>query len=386
MVNPKRRDILVVGAGFSGAVVARQLAEAGCRVQVIDQRDHVAGNCYTERDPETGVLVHRYGPHIFHTDRAEVWDYVTGFAPFEPYAHRVKTIHNGQVFGLPINLQTINQFFGQQFTPVEARAFVAKKCVTITQAQSFEDRALATVGPELYAAFFQSYTAKQWGCDPKDIPASVFSRLPVRYCYDDRYFSHRFQGMPRWGYTDLVTRILRHPLISVSLKTSYRAEMAYDFRHVFHSGTIDGFFDYDLGRLPYRSLRFETLRAAGDQQGCAVMNYADHDVPYTRITEHQHFAPWEAHRGSVRTVEYPKDAEPGDTPYYPLRAVHGEALLKRYVARATAFQRVTFLGRLGTYRYLDMDLCIAEALSLASRFLAARHEGRPPPVFSVSPV
>ncbi|GAB4270599.1 MAG: UDP-galactopyranose mutase [Pararhodobacter sp.] len=380
-------EILVVGAGLSGAVIARSLAEAGLHVRVIEARGHVAGNCHTERDPETGVLVHVYGPHIFHTDDTEVWDYVNRFERFRPYVNRVKAQSGGKVYALPINLLTINQVFGKALRPDEARAFIEAQADTgISDPQSFEEQALRFVGPVLYEAFFKGYTQKQWGCHPRDLPASILKRLPLRFNYDDNYYSHRYQGMPETGYTPMVERILAHPAISVHLNTPFAPDMAQRATHVFWSGPLDGWFGYDLGRLGYRTLDFERFTAQGDWQGCAVMNYCDADVPWTRITEHKHFAPWEVHEASVLYREFPRACEPGDTPYYPIRLVAEKDLLRRYVARAEAERGVTFVGRLGTYRYIDMDVTIREALDTAAAYLAARGQDRTLPAFVTPPL
>ncbi|NRB02360.1 MAG: FAD-dependent oxidoreductase, partial [Rhodobacteraceae bacterium] len=309
------RHVLIVGAGLSGATLARCLAEAGLRVTVIDQRHHVAGNCHTERDAETGVLVHRYGPHIFHTNDLDVWEFVQRFAEFERFEHRVKTTVQGRVYGLPINLHTLNQFFGQRLDPAAAQAFLAaRRRADPDIPESYERRALATLGDELYEAFFKHYTAKQWGMDPHEIPASVFTRLPVRFSYDDRYFSHDIQAMPREGYTATVAAILDHAAIETHLNTEFRHCDATGFDHVFYTGAIDHYFGCDLGALPYRTLVFEHQTHAGDFQGCAVMNYGDPDVAWTRITEHKHFAPWENHHNTVVTKEFARDARTGDIP------------------------------------------------------------------------
>jgi UDP-galactopyranose mutase len=382
-----RRHVLVVGAGLSGATVARCLADAGCFVDVIDQRDHVAGNCHTERDAEPGVLVHRYGPHIFHTNNRDVWDFVGRFAHFERYEHRVKTRIGARVYGLPINLHTLNQFFEAAFSPAQARAFLCSLCcVSDTATPSFETRARASVGQEIYEAFYKGYTTKQWGRHPREIPASVFARLPIRFTYDDRYFDHRFQAMPRDGYTHLVASMLDHPDVKVSLNTPFQRAMGRGYDHLFYTGSIDGFFGQEEGTLPYRTLDFVHRVAAGDYQGCAVMNFADPDVPYTRITEHKHFAPWEQHPNTVYTQEFARDAQEGDILFYPLRGVHGLALLNHYVHRAKQVRNTTFLGRLGTYRYLDMDVAIQEALRAAQDYLVATDRGRQPVLFSKSPI
>ena len=365
-------NFLIVGAGLSGAVMGRALADAGHKVTVIDSRSHMAGNCHTERCAETGVLVHVYGPHIFHTDDAEVWDYVNGFARFLPYRNRVKSTVGDAVYSLPVNLHTINQFFGRTLRPDEARAFIetTQADTSITDPQSFEEQALRFVGRDLYEAFFQGYTEKQWGCSPTQLPASILKRLPLRFNYDDNYFAHRFQGMPEQGYTAMVEAILSHDNIDVHLETAFTPDMKERADHVIWSGPLDAYFGYSLGRLGYRTLDFERFTATGDYQGCAVMNYGARDVPYTRITEHKHFAPWESHDNTVCYREYARACGPDDIPYYPIRLVEEKALLGQYEALADAEDGVSFVGRLGTYRYLDMDVTIREALDTSEALLA----------------
>ncbi|WP_217358917.1 UDP-galactopyranose mutase [Ruegeria sp. HKCCA5491] len=373
----KASRFLMVGAGLSGAVIGRALAQAGHEVTVVDSRDHIGGNCHTQRDADTGVMVHVYGPHIFHTDDEEVWAYVNRYANFLPYKNRVKTTSRGQVFSLPVNLHTINQFFGKTMRPDEAHSFITEEQAdsSITDPQSFEEQAMRFVGRDLYEAFFKGYTIKQWGCHPSELPASILKRLPVRFNYDDNYFFHQFQGMPENGYTDMIADILDHPSITVKLNTTFDRNMAEGFGHVFYSGPLDGYFDYELGRLGYRTLDFERFTYDGDYQGCAVMNYGEEDVPYTRITEHKHFAPWETHDGSVCYREYSRAAQPGDIPYYPIRQVKEKALLGEYVELANKTANVTFVGRLGTYRYLDMDVTIRESLDTAAAVLASLERG-----------
>ncbi|OHC47896.1 MAG: UDP-galactopyranose mutase [Rhodobacteraceae bacterium GWF1_65_7] len=381
------KHCLMVGAGLSGAVIGRMLAEAGHRITIVDARPHVAGNCHTERDADTDVMVHIYGPHIFHTDDAEVWDYVNRYETFLPYKNRVKTTSQGAVYSLPVNLHTINQFFGQTLRPDEAKIFLESKAdTTISDPQTFEEQALRFVGPDLYEAFFKGYTIKQWGCSPSELPASILKRLPVRFNYDDNYFFHQFQGMPENGYTAMVERILDHENITVRLNTTFSRAQAADYDHVFYSGPIDGWFGFDLGRLGYRTLDFERFSYQGDYQGCAVMNYGDVDVPYTRITEHKHFSPWESHEGSVLYKEFSRACGPEDIPYYPIRQVAEKTLLAEYVAKAEAEPNVTFVGRLGTYRYLDMDVTIREALDCGRRFLAATEAQEKMPAFTVNPL
>ncbi len=374
--------ILIVGAGLSGAVIGRRLAENGIQVSVIDQRNHIGGNCHTERDDETGVMVHMYGPHIFHTDDEEVWNYVNSFETFLPYKNRVKTTSQGAVYSLPINLHTINQFYGKTMRPDEARDFIEEQADTsIEEPYTFEDQALRFVGNDLYQAFFKGYTEKQWGCSPTVLPASILKRLPVRFNYDDDYFFHKFQGMPENGYTAMIERILDHENITVTLGTSFAPEMAEAHDHVFYAGPLDGYFDYRLGRLGYRTLDFERFTDTGDYQGCAVMNYGDRDVPYTRITEHKHFSPWESHEGTVCYREFSRACQPEDIPYYPIRLVEEKAMLNEYIKLAEGTPGVTFVGRLGTYRYLDMDATIREALDVAGLFLERRAASEAMPAF-----
>lgn len=379
--------VLVVGAGLSGAVISRELANAGFEIVVAECRDHVAGNCHTERDLGTGVMVHLHGPHIFHTDDKEVWDYVNTFETFLPFKNRVKATSGGQVYSLPVNLHTINQFFGRCFRPDEARAFIEEQAdKSIVDPQTFEQQAMRFVGKQLYEAFFKGYTQKQWGCEPHELPASLLKRLPVRFNYDDNYFSHSFQGMPQGGYTRMVERMLEHPGIVVHLGRRFERGEVEQFDHVFYSGPLDGYFEYEMGRLGYRTLDFERFTYGGDFQGCAVMNYADASVPFTRITEHKHFAPWEEHSRSVCYREFSRDCDSDDVPYYPIRLVNEKALLSAYVTRAEQEASVTFLGRLGTYRYLDMDVTIREALDAARAYLTARRAGERMPAFLCSPI
>lgn len=376
--------IAIVGAGFSGAVIGRELAEAGFLVSVFDQREHIAGNCFTERDSESNVMIHKYGPHIFHTDNEEVWNYVNRFSEFKPYINRVKATSNARVFSLPINLLTINQFFGKTLSPSEAKEFIALNAdKTITHPVTFEEQALAFVGKDLYEAFFKFYTIKQWGLDPTELPASILKRLPVRFNYDDNYFAHRYQGMPIDGYTTIVEKILNHSNIELHLGRVFNASQCTDYDHTFYSGTLDGFFDYKFGRLPYRTLDFEKEIHNGDYQGCAVMNYCDQSVPYTRITEHKYFAPWENHDKTVIYKEYSRECGNKDIPYYPIRLVNDKKLLVRYVDLAKDLQGVTFVGRLGTYRYLDMDVTIAEALDTVRNFIHMHSNNAPIPSFFV---
>jgi UDP-galactopyranose mutase len=329
------KRIGIVGAGFSGAVIARELALAGFEVDVFDARHHVAGNCHTARDPETSVMVHTYGPHIFHTSNEPVWRYIQSFDEFMPFTNRVKAITGGRIYTLPINLLTINQFFGKTLSPAEAEQFVASiGDASIADPQSFEAQALRFIGRDLYEAFFKGYTVKQWGTDPTNLPASILKRLPVRFNYDDNYYASAFQGMPRNGYTHIVERMLDVKGIRVHLNARVDLKASHDYQHVFYSGPIDEWFRCDEGRLGYRTLDFVPERHAGDYQGNAVINYCDMSRPWTRISEHKHFSPWEKHDRTLIFKEYSRECGPGDVPYYPIRLVEEKSLLGHYVRRA----------------------------------------------------
>ena len=379
----------IVGAGFSGAVVARELVEAGHTADVFDTRDHVAGNCHTARH-ETGVMVHTYGPHIFHTQHEHVWQYINRFGEMMPYRHKVKAISRGNMYSLPVNLKTINQFFDRNFDAVQAEEFIRSKAdATITNPVSFEDQGLRFVGRELYEAFFAGYTSKQWGVDPKELPASILARLPVRFNDDDSYFNHPYQAIPKDGYTPIVEAILRHESIKLHLGTRFNPSSHSEFGefdHVVWTGPIDAFFGFEFGRLGYRTLDFEPEVCDGDYQGHPVVNYCDVDVPYTRITEHKHFAPWEDHSRTSVYREFSRLCGESDTPYYPIRLVKEKEQLLNYVQLARNAKGVTFIGRLGTYRYLDMDVTIHEALLASKAMLDCLAKHQALPSFSIDPM
>ena len=381
-----KKHIGIAGAGFAGAVLARQLVESGkFKVTVFDERSHVAGNCHTSRDEETNVMVHHYGPHIFNTSREDVWEYVNRWGKFEPFVNRVKAHTAKGVFSLPINLLTINQFFGKKMNPAEARDFVGGLGdSSIKVPKSFEDQAMKFLGKDFYKNFFYGYTKKQWGVEPSQLPASILKRLPVRFNYDDNYYNQKYQGIPVSGYTEIVKRILDHQDIEVRLGQRLEPERKREFDHLFWSGPMDGFFQFKLGRLGYRTLKFERFVENGDFQGNAVINYCEEHIPYTRIAEHKHFAPWEEHEKSVLFKEYSALCGENDTPYYPLRLNDDKTLLEKYVRMVESEEKVTFIGRLGTYRYLDMHVVIGESLDLARKCLSTEiHEW---PHFSVHPL
>ncbi len=382
------QKIAIAGSGFAGAVLARELAETGrFHIDIFEERDHIAGNCHTERDDRTGIMIHRYGPHIFNTNRKDVWDYVQRWGRFEPYVNRVKAQTERGMFSLPVNLLTINQFFGRTMNPEAAARFVAQLGdASINEPQNFEEQALKFLGRDLYDNFFRGYTRKQWGVPPSELPASILQRLPVRFNYDDNYYSTRYQGIPVDGYTAIIGAILDHPAIRIQLRTRFSAADRKDYDWSFFSGPLDSWFDFSLGRLQYRSLSFERIDAEGDFQGNAVINYCEEKVPFTRIAEHKHFAPWESHEATVCFREYSKLAAPEDIPYYPLRLAGDKSLLQQYVDLADREQSVTFTGRLATYRYLDMHVVIGESLDLASRLISGSEGTGAWPSFSVRPL
>lgn len=363
-------DILIVGAGFYGATLAERIAgKLGRRVLVIDQRKHIGGNAYSETDAQTGIEVHRHGPHLFHTPNEQVWRYLNQFSGFSSYRHRAVTVHAGKVYSLPINLGTICQFFGRHFTPDEARALIASQAAEVTgrQPKNLEEKAIALVGRPLYEALIRGYTAKQWQTDPRDLPPSIIARLPVRYTFDDRYFDDRFQGQPLEGYTAIFEKMLASPLIETKLGVDFfeiRDELPRELP-VVYTGAIDRYFSYSEGMLGWRSIDFEhEVLGVGDFQGIAMMNYADEKVPYTRILEYRHFNPERNYQteNTVIVREYARFAGRSDEPYYPIGTAKDKAMLARYQARAEAEGNVHFGGRLGTYRYLDMHQAIAAAL------------------------
>ncbi len=376
---------LIVGAGFSGAVLAYRLSDLipGCQVDIWEEKSHIAGNCYTERDSETGIMMHRYGPHIFNTDNKEIWNFVNGFIELTPFAHRVKAIYNDKVYSLPVNLHTINQFFDKKFSPGEAKNFIesiAEK--NINEPKNFEEQALKFIGKDLYKAFFYGYTKKQWGCEPAELPASILKRLPVRFNYEDSYYSNPYVGIPKEGYTVFVEKLINKSNITLQTERKFLPSKDYsNYDHVFFTGPLDAFFNYKFGRLGYRTVTFEPLYADGDFQGASVINYCDDTVAHTRITEHKHFTPWEQHKKTIYFKEYSKETGENDIPFYPKRLALDKELLLQYRQEAEKGNNVSFLGRLATYRYMDMHHVIGEALIFAENFATLFSSGLKRPVF-----
>ncbi|WLG93983.1 UDP-galactopyranose mutase [Pseudomonas sp. FP198] len=358
-------DYLIVGAGFAGSVLAERLAEGlGKRVLLVDRRDHIGGNAYDHLD-EAGVLVHRYGPHIFHTNAQRIVDYLSRFTEWRPYEHRVLAQVDEHRVPIPINLTTLNTLFGLSMDEAQAEAFLAQRAEPVESIRTSEDVVINQIGRELYEKFFRGYTRKQWGLDPSQLDKSVTSRVPTRTNIDDRYFTDQFQMMPLHGYTRMFERMLAHPNIDILLATDFKeVRQRIPYRELVYCGPIDEYFDYCFGHLPYRSLRFqhETLDAP-QFQPVAVVNYPDERVPYTRITEYKHLTGQEHPRTSI-SYEFP--CADGD-PYYPVPRPENAELYKRYKALADETPGVTFLGRLGTYKYYNMDQVVGQALALYQR-------------------
>jgi len=383
-------DLVVVGSGFFGLTVAeRCVNELGLRVVVIDRRHHIGGNAYSETDPDTGIEVHTYGAHLFHTSNQRVWDYVNRFTAFTGYQHRVYTTHRGEVFPMPINLGTINQFFRAAYTPAQARDLITMQAGMDDprKASNLEEKAVALIGRPLYDAFVRDYTAKQWQTDPRELPASIISRLPVRYTYDNRYFSDMYEGLPVQGYTAWLQRMADHPLIEVRLDTDFfdsgplgRGSVLGQVP-VVYTGPIDRYFGFAEGELSWRTLDFKReVLPIGDHQGCPVMNYADAEIPYTRIYEFRHFHPERDYTEEATVImrEYSRFAGRQDEPYYPVDTPDDRARLLRYRECAAAEPGVLFGGRLGTYQYLDMHMAISSALNLVDTALRPHFAGGAP--------
>jgi UDP-galactopyranose mutase len=380
------RRILVIGAGLSGATAAHVLAERGFAITVTERERHAGGHCHSYRDAETGIMVHAHGPHILHSDSPEVWAFLQRFARLRPYRHTVRAVTGGRTYPLPIALATLRQFFGRDFTPEGAQAHLAAVARQYPQSPAnFEEQGRALLGDALYEAFFDGYTRKQWGVEPCRLPASIMRRIPVRFSDDLSYYHHRNVAIPEQGYTAMIAAMLDHPAISVRYGVTADPALAAAFRHAIYTGPIDAWFGHRWGRLGYRTLDFEVLRGNGTVQDVAQVNYCDLSVPWTRITEYKHFTPWERHGETLFVRETSRACTAGDIPYYPLRLAGDEPLADRYLAEARASSGVSFVGRLATYRYLDMDVAVAEALAAARGIAEALNAGGPPPALFDDP-
>lgn len=359
-------NILIIGVGFAGSVSARELAEAGHQVLVVDRRDHIGGNAYDVKDSHD-ILIHQYGPHIFHTNSERIFNYLSQFTLWRPYEHRVRGVVNGKEYPFPINRDTLNQLYGLDLTEQQAAEYFEKVREPRDSVQTSEDVVLNSVGWDLYEKFFLNYTKKQWGLDPSQLKAGVAARIPTRTNTDDRYFTDTYQAMPLQGYTVMFENMLNHPNITVKLSTEYKDLIAQgiEYDHLIYTGPIDAFYDYQFGHLPYRSLHFEHQHLNTEKyQSVGTVNYPnDHD--FTRITEFKHLTGQQASSTSI-VREYPT-AE-GD-PYYPIPRTENEQLFKQYQTLANAEENVTFVGRLAEYRYYNMDQVVGAALNAVSKIL-----------------
>ncbi|MDK8844447.1 UDP-galactopyranose mutase [Corynebacterium striatum] len=379
-------DLIVVGSGFFGLTVAERAAsQLGKKVLIVERRNHLGGNAYSEAEPETGIEVHKYGAHLFHTSNERVWNYVNQFTDFTDYQHRVFAMHDGTAYQFPMGLGLINQFFGKYYSPDEARQLIKDQAgeFDVDEAQNLEEKAIALIGRPLYEAFIRDYTAKQWQTDPKELPAGNITRLPVRYTFNNRYFNDTYEGLPVDGYAAWLENMADHELIDVQLDTDW-FEVREQVREenpdapVVYTGPLDRYFDFSEGELGWRTLDFDLeVLPTGDFQGTPVMNYNDADVDYTRIHEFRHFHPERQDKypkdKTVIMKEYSRFAESGDEPYYPINTPEDRAKLEAYRRRAAAEAKenqVLFGGRLGTYQYLDMHMAIASALSMFDNKLA----------------
>jgi UDP-galactopyranose mutase len=366
-------DYLIVGAGVAGSVLAQRLAsQHGAKILLIDRRPHVGGNAYDEPN-EAGILYHKYGPHIFHTNSEQVVDYLSQFTEWRPYGHRVRAYVREQLVPIPINRTTLNMLFGVELrTDDEAAAYLASRAQPVDEITTSEDVVINAVGRELYELFFQGYTRKQWGLDPSELDKSVTARIPTRTNTDDRYFADTFQAMPKHGYTKMFENMLDHPLIEVRTGVDYRDvrdEVEYD--HLIYTGPIDEYFEHRFGKLPYRSLKFDHQTLDQERfQETGTVNYPSEDVPFTRISEYKHLTGQES---PVTTVTYEYPSAEGD-PYYPIPRPENQELFKRYEALADATDDVTFVGRLATYRYYNMDQIVGQALATFRRMDEKKRE------------
>jgi len=359
-------DYLIVGAGFAGSVLAERLAsQHGARVLLIDRRNHIGGNAYDEKNAD-GILYHKYGPHIFHTNSDAVVEYLSQFTEWRPYEHRVLATVRGQLVPIPINRTTLNMLFDAGLkTDAEAEAFLASRAEPVEDIQTSEDVVVNAVGRELYELFFQGYTRKQWGLDPSELDRSVTARIPTRTNTDDRYFTDAFQAMPSEGYTAMFERMLNHEMIDIRVGVDFRdVQDEIEADHIIYTGPIDEYFDFRFGKLPYRSLKFDHKTIEQERyQPVGTVNYPDEAVPYTRVSEYKHLTGQQA---PVTTITYEYPSAEGD-PYYPIPREENQALFKRYEALADETEGVTFVGRLATYRYYNMDQIVGQALATFRR-------------------
>ena len=365
-------DFIIVGSGWFGCVCAYELSQKGYKVTVLEKRSHIGGNSCDAIDHQTGIRYHLYGPHIFHIDDDRILRYIKKFCSFNSYFHQVLTVHNGETFQLPFNLATINKFFGKSFSPEEAKKFIASQISAekSSKISNLEDKCVNMIGREMYEAFIKNYTIKQWGKDPSELPPSIIGRIPFRYNYNNCYYNKKYHGIPIGGYRRIFESLLEKSRVILDLDFFDIRDQILPAKKIIYTGPIDKFFNYRFGRLEYRALEFKMERLCVDDfQGLAVMNYADADVPWTRICEPKHFYPEEKNKSGETIIfkEFSKGAADGD-PYYPINDLRNQTLYSQYKREADKLENIFFGGRLGEYKYYDMEGCVASALKLADTF------------------
>ena len=364
-MNSYKADFLIIGCGLAGATFARLAAENGMTSHIVDKRNHIGGNCYTYTDEETKIEVHKYGPHIFHTNSKEIWEFINRFTQFNSFTNRVKACYKCKIYSLPINLHTINQYFGKAFKPLEAQKFIDEIRLKEINVTNFEEFILNQLGKELYEAFYKYYTIKQWGTDPKNIPVSTAKRLPIRFNYNDNYFNDTYQGIPSDGYTKVFERMLAIDGIKVILNSDfkeYKDNWRQNYKYLVYSGSIDEYFDYVYGYLPYRTVTFKEIRDA-EILGTSNINYTDMSVPYTRIHEHKWFTPEKKFERSVGFEEYSHSTDSRKEPFYPVRNPESEKLYHHYSTLMKNERDVIFIGRIAEFRYYDMHQVIGSSIA-----------------------
>lgn len=371
----EKYEYIVAGAGLFGSTVAERLAAAGKNVLVVEKRDHVGGNCYDEYDEDTGILFHTYGPHIFHANDDEIIEYISRFTEFTRYYHQVLTTYKDRIYQMPINLETINSFYGVNLRPYEVKDFLKKECDKegIVEPKNMEEKAISLIGRPLYEAFFREYTLKQWEVDPKELSEAIINRIPIRNNYNESYYNKKFQGLPADGYTAMFKRMLDHPRITIALETDFFQikNSIPSSCHIVYSGPIDAFFDYEFGKLEYRTITFEKeVKPYQDWQGTSVVNYPETAFPFTRICEPRHFYPekWDGYSDDETIIfKEHSSLDDGSAPFYPIKNDRNDSLAAKYREKASQVSNVTFGGRLGEYQYYDMDAVLVAALRIATK-------------------
>ena len=365
------KKALIIGSGFAGATSSRFLAESNFNIDLIERRNHIGGNSYSYKDVKTGIEIHKYGPHIFHTNSKMVYEFITQFTKFSNFVNRVKAEHNGRIYSLPINLHTINQFFGKAMSPNEAKNFIESKRVKIEKATNFKEFILNSIGWDLYEAFFKNYTIKQWGIKPEKIQVSTAKRLSIRYNYNDNYFDDKFQGIPIGGYGKLFENMLDHKNITIHLNTPFDEKLRnlknkYDL--IIFTGSIDEYYNYKYGYLPYRGVRFEEIRG-NEIQGNAVINYTDMTPKFTRIHEHKYFTPDKYFKNSIAFREFSNSANNTHDRYYPIVNDASQKIFEKYIKHAKKEKNVVFLGRLGKFKYYNMDQVVETSINCIKKII-----------------